>query len=560
MHDIRRWLAAATLCTLIAFSSNPAAAGESHTAEVNAYILQGEMALQRSDYLEAAREYGKAAELSANPDVARKAALVGMTYGFDRVALAAARRWYSLDRKSGEARALLAQLSFRLGDLKTARRHYSSLIKDSKEPPGERLLFLAGYLANEGDPEKALKLIRSLARPYRNSPLAQRAVAMAALRAGNFDDALERAGKAIELDPENLQARLLYARSMLAGGEVDQAIEYVAHIIGDDPDPDPDARMELAVMYMLADREDDALSQVNQILLERPARMDAMRLMAVINFRLGRLDAAWDDFHDLLGSGQYQMDALHYLGRIADYREETDRAIRFYREVRHGDYALASQQRAAVLLAHKKDDMEGALSLLDAFAAESPADAVDVLGIEAQLLASMDRDDEALALYDKVIAFRPNDESMALGRAELLLGMGRVDDALAGFAGAVRRWPKSPTVLNAYGYTLCDRTDRYREAEKLIRKALIYEPDNPAIIDSLGWVLFKLGHYEKALAQLERAYAGLPNHEVAAHIVETLVALDRRDEALEVLTAAEKETPDSDLLADVRSRLFADVP
>jgi tetratricopeptide (TPR) repeat protein len=112
--------------------------------------------------------------------------------------------------------------------------------------------------------------------------------------------------------------------------------------------------------------------------------------------------------------------------------------------------------------------------------------------------------------------------------------------------------------LNAYGYTLADKTDRYREAEKLIRKALRYDPDSPAIIDSLGWVLFRLGDYEEALVELERAYDGMQDPEVAAHIVETLVALDRRDEALERLAAAEEKTPDSPLLKDVRDRHFSD--
>ena len=99
-----------------------------------------------------------------------------------------------------------------------------------------------------------------------------------------------------------------------------------------------------------------------------------------------------------------------------------------------------------------------------------------------------------------------------------------------------------------------------REAEKLIRKALRYDPESPAIIDSLGWVLFKLGHYEDALVELERAYEGMQDHEVAAHIVETLVALGRRDEAMEWLVKAEEEKPDSPLLKDVRDRLFADDP
>ena len=419
---------------------------------------------------------------------------------------------------------------------------------------------LVGYLSDEGDAEKADSLMRSLARPYKDSSLAHYAAATMALRAGDVEHAIERASTAIELDPDALKPRLLYARALLADGQAEKAVDYTARLVGDDPDPDPDARMELAIMYMMVDREDDALSQVNQVLLEQSGRMDALRLMAIINFHKENLDAAWDDFHDLLSSGQYQMDALFYLGRIADYRDETDRAIRFYSEVRHGSNALQAQQRAAALMAHKNDDLQGGLKLLEQFGQESPSYAVDALRTRAQLLASVEKYDEALKLYDKSIEFRPDDERVALSRAELLLRMDRVDDAIEAYGDAARRWPKSAIALNAYGYTLADRTDRYREAEKLIRKALRYDPTSPAIIDSMGWVLFKLGRYDEALVELERAYADMPDHEVAAHIVETLVALGRSEEALERLVEAEERTPDSSMLEEVRKRLFPDVP
>ena len=558
MHETRRWLAAAALWILIAITITPAKADEVDTSEVGAYILQAEMALQRDDYLMAAQEYRKAAELSEDPDVSRQAVLIGMAYGFDREALTAAKRWQKLDKNSSEARLFVAQLSFRVGDLKTARRQYSYLLEKGDEPPGDKLVKLIRNLSDGGDPEDADKLMRSLARPYPDSAMAQYAVATMALRAGDTEFAIESASRSIELNPDGLEARLLYGRALLASGKPDEAIEYTARIIGDDPDPDPDARMELAIMYMMVDREDDALSQVNQVLLEQSGRMDALRLMAIINFHKANLDAAWDDFHDLLGSGQYRMDALYYLGRISDYRSEYDRAIRFYSEVREGSYALPSQQRAAALRIHEKDDLKGAMQQLDAFAKVSPSNAVAVLVAKAQLLASIEEYEEALGLYDKALSFNPDNESAALSRAEVLVRMGRLDDALDAFDAAAKRWPKSAMTLNAYGYTLADRTDRYRDAEKLIRKALRYDPDSSAIIDSLGWVLFKRGRYEEALVELERAYEGMQDHEVAAHIVETLVALDRQDEALEQLAAAEEKTPDSPLLKNVRERLFTD--
>ena len=558
MHQQLRLLSAlwaATVITLfcpIAFADD-----ENARSEAAAHLLQAELALQASEFKEAAREYRKAAEISDSVDIARQATRVGYSFGFNDEALLAAKRWLELDEDSDEALLYVAQLQLRLDDLRDARRNFKKLIERGDEDADARLLSLVQVLSEE-EPEKADKVMRWLAKPYKKSAYAQYATAVLAMQAGDTDYAGERALRAIELDPEWVKAKLLYARILLIAGQQDEAIDYTARLIGDDPDPDPDARMELALMMMTAGRDDDALSQINQILLEQPSRADALRMMAIINFRLENLDAAWADFQDLLASGQFTMDALYYLARIADVRGEYERAIRLYSQVKSGPNAVVSQRRASALVAYQMDDPQKALQDLEEFGNASPSHAIDMVLARAQLLASLERYEEALDFYGRYVKYRPDDESALLGRAELLLRMGRLDDAIAQYRDAAERWPDSPMSLNALGYTLADRTDEYREAEKLIRKALEYDPESPAIIDSLGWVLFKQGEYEAALEELQRAYERLDDHEVAAHIVETLVALDRRDDALEVLVDAESRHADSDLLQDVRDRFFPD--
>ena len=146
---------------------------------------------------------------------------------------------------------------------------------------------------------------------------------------------------------------MLYARALLLAGDQNAAIDYTARLVGDDPDPAPEARLELAIMYLAAGRDDDALSQINQVLLEQPSRTDALRLLAIINFRLENLDAAQQDFEDLLASRHYNMDAFYYLARIADHRGEQERAFAYYSKVTQGDNAVISQRRAAGILAHR---------------------------------------------------------------------------------------------------------------------------------------------------------------------------------------------------------------
>ena len=526
--------------------------------ELSEHLLQAELALQNSQYQEAASEYRKAAELSDDPEIAEKAARIAYSYGFNKEALRSAKRWTKLDDENDEALLYVSQLYLRTGEIRNSQRSFEKLLKRGREPADERLLALIPFLSQE-DESLAYELMLKLAKPYKNSAEANYAVAVMALQAGDTETAGERAKIASEIEPDWVKPHLLYARAMLLSGDEDGAIDYTSRIVGDDPDPDPEARLELAIMLLSAGRDDDALSQVNQILLEQPARTDALRLMAIINFRLEHLDAARADFQDLLESGHYTMDALYYLGRIADRNSELELALRYYSQVTRGSNAIISQRRAAGIMAQMGEEEE-ALEYLSEFAKDNPNYAVDMLQARAQLLASMKRYPEALEYYDKVVAYRPDNEGAHLGKAELLLTMDRVDDAIKLYRKTLKRWPDSAMTLNALGYTLADRTDQYDEAEKLIHKALELDPESAAIIDSWGWVLYRQGQNDEALAQLERAYERLRDPEVASHIVEVLWALERHDDAETTLENAELLFPENRLLKSVRERLLPDSP
>lgn len=541
---------------LVMVNAAVAVAQERAGSELDRRLERAEVALQEGEYRLAAEEYTAAAELSDEAEVAQAATRIAYTYGFNEIGLDAAERWLEIDAESDEALLYVAQLHLRLGDLNNARKFFSRVIRRGDGSPEERLLSLIPILSDE-DPEDANMLMRRLARPFDDSGYAHYAAAVMALQAGDGDAAADRAQRAIELEPTWIKPKLLYARALMLAGEDEAAIDYAARIVGDNPQPDPEARLELAIMYLSVGRDDDALSQVNQVLLEQPTRSDALRMLAIINFRLDNLDAAWTDFQDLLASGRYTMDALYYLARIADRREEYNRAIGLYTQVTSGQNVVPAQRRASALIA-QEGEAETALDHLDEFARKHPSYAIEMVAAQAQLLVSLDRHDEALDIYDRIVTYRPDNEGVLLGRAELLVRMDRIDEAVQQYRAAVKMYPDSANSLNALGYTLADRTDRYREASRLIRKALKLDPDSPAIIDSWGWVLYRLGRYEEALEQLERAYAEYPDGEVAAHIVEVLWKLERTEEALGVLESAEAASPDHPLLKDIRERAFPD--
>ena len=524
--------------------------------EVNTHVLQAQILLQQQEYKKAASEYRQAAELSRNIDVAKKATRVAFSYGFNEDAIRSAQRWLQLDENSDEALLYVAQLQLRLGAIKASRRAFNSLLKRGEQAPDERLISLIPLLLQE-DAKDADKLMRQLARPYKRSAAAQYATGIISLQAGDARKAMECASRALKLKPDWLKAQLLKARAMLLAGDQEDAIDYMSRIVGDSPNPDPEARMELAIMLISEGRDDDALSQVNQILLEQSGRTDALRLMAIINFRLDNLDAAWADFQDVLSSGHFTMDALYYLGQISDRRAEHEQAVRLYSKVVRGRNVVSSQKRVSAILA-QQGKSEEALKHLRQFGAYNPNYAIDMVEAEAQVLILLERFPEALRVYERVIEYRPDSEIAVLGKAELLLRMGRLDDAINEYRQSVKRWPDSAVSLNALGYTLADRTEKYAEAEKLIKKALKRDPESAAIIDSYGWVLYRLGKNKRALKELQRAYAKLKNPEVAYHIVEVLRKLEQQEEALKVLKEAQLLNPNSKLLKEVRKSMLSE--
>lgn len=556
LRQLKRFSLFVVGVTLLSLTFPVLAAQESE--EVADHIIAAEEALKTNQYQTAAAEYRLAAELSDDVEVARTATQVAYSYGFNDDAVRSAERWVELEPDSDEALLYVAQLYLRTGEIRDSRRSFEKLLEKGEQPVDESLLRLIPVLARE-DADNAFELMRQLARPYKDSPFAHYAVAVLALQAGETETASERAKEAIEIDPEWVKPHLVYARSLLLAGDEEGAIDYTSRLVGDDPDPDPEARLELAIMLVSAGRDDDALSQVNQILLEQPYRTDALRLMAIINFRLDNLDAARADFEDLLATGNYRMDALYYLGRIEDRRGNFEEALEYYAQVTGGSNAVASQSRAAGIIAEQGAPQK-ALEHLDRFAEINPNYAVDILRTKAQILVSIDRHDEALEIFDQAIAYRPNDEGLQLSRAELTLRMGRVDDAIDQYRKTMKRWPESAMSINALGYTLADRTDRYDEAARLIKKALKMAPNSAAIIDSWGWVLHKQGKNEEALGYLEDAYERLRDPEVAGHIVEVLMAMDRQEEAKQTLEEAELLFPESDYLEKLREQIGPEAP
>ena len=360
---------------------------------------------------------------------------------------------------------------------------------------------------------------------------------------------------AIQLEPSWEKSSLLYARALLLADRTDEAINFLAYLIGDQLNPSKESRLELALAYMSSDRLEDALGQVSQILLERSAEYEAIRLMAIINFRLGDLNSARQDFDELLAQNFFRMDAVFYLARINEQESNIAEAIKLYSQVTSGVNAIYSQNKVVQLLL-SMNKVDEAKNHLKNFGKIHPKYMQRAMMLEMSLHQQLGEYESVLTLSEKLLSYNPHNNSVASIRANILLELDQVSEAIDAYALLAKNAPRDPLILNAYGYVLTNHSNDFKKAEKLIKKAIKLDPENPAIIDSYGWVLFRLGEYDSALKELVKAYDLYKDPEIAAHIIEVLLVLDRKKEAKIRLTEAQNLFINNKYLENVSERFF----
>lgn len=158
-------------------------------------------------------------------------------------------------------------------------------------------------------------------------------------------------------------------------------------------------------------------------------------------------------------------------------------------------------------------------------------------------------------MLQQAIKLYPDDLNLLYTRAMLAEKRDDLAQMEKDLRSIISREPENAMALNALGYTLADRTTRYAEAKGLIEKAHQINPEDPAVLDSLGWVNYRLGNLDEAERLLRQALERFPDHEVAAHLGEVLWANGKRREARHVWAKALEDQPDSPILRKTLLRL-----
>ncbi len=521
------------------------------STDANSHLMVAEIALQRGEYNTAANEYVTAAQSSSEPALAQRATRVAFENAQETAAAAGARRWLELEPANLDARRYLAVATLRLHVLDESVRHFEPLLETAYASPAAGFLDLSSTLADEENAYGVLRVSQGLAERHQRLAEAQYAVAVAALRAYNYELAAESARKALAHDPGLIDAERLLARALVVSGQAAAGLEIArkrAQSVNDVP-----SRLELALLLSASDEDAAARAELNALLESPEARPEALRTLAGLDLAAGKLDDAAARFNELLGLGRYVGLSFYSLGMVYERRRDPLRAIRYYSRVASGPYASDAQLRAARLLA-SSGARDQAIELLDAHTTEHPESAVEIAIGRARLLAEEGDADSALRILEDMAARYPDSAPLQYARSLTLERMERVDAAISTLRALLAKRSQDPVAMNALGYTLAEHKLELREAYALIRESLAMSPDNPAVQDSMGWVLHRTGQQREALKWLTGAYAAQKDGEIAAHLGETLWALGQRSQARAVWDAALANEPDHRYLLNTLRR------
>ena len=513
-------------------------------------MLMAEIALQRKAYLVTAQEYLNAAEQSTDPELAQRATEFAYEYKYDILALGGAQRWLELQPDSLLANEYAGRLYLRRNQLDKALSYWRASL-GAGDLSRDEFLRIGADMAEEENPVGASYLLTRLVNERPEAAGLRMALAYAALRAGAFDLSLASARSVEVAEPDWIQPQLIIPKALLSMDREYDAFAY----LDDALKSRASTTLELEYVRLLSavGRHEEAMRRLLELGKLYGAQPELVRMHGLIAFAAGDLEAAEEDFEQLLSSGNQVYESYFTLGRIAMVRGDYRRAIGYFERIRGSAYLVQAQRSISVAQEALGND-EAALELLQSFAEDYPRYALDVVGSEAQLLYRMGRVDEALALYDNASRLRPDLPALMLEYGAMLDLAGRYKEAIDLMERAAEIAPQDSNVLNTLGYTLTNRTRRHDEAYRLIRLALELDPGSAPVIDSMGWVLYRKGRLDEARSYLELALSQLEDPEIMAHLGEVLWVSDERERALAIWDKGLIDYPDSQPLIETRLR------
>lgn len=525
------------------------------------HLLIAELAAARGQHEMAAEAFLAAARLQNAPGLARRGIREALAAGRNDLALELARLWQETGEPGAEQHALLMRLATEAGDEAAAADHLRRYIA-SQPDPGAAFRDIARAQSDLDEHQSlAVRLLEEAIETHADSEQSRAegyyALALLAYSFDQFGRAEAATTRALALTgagPLRDRMLLLRAGALIKDGRADAASRDIEEEIGDAADPHS-VRRSLAELLRQAGELEAARAQIEALLAVDPGDLDARLSLGLLAADAGDHQAARSALRTVWeGADGERGEAALQLGRLAQRSGERAEARRWFdRAAEQGESLRAGLELSRMDAA--EGDVEGARERLQQLRADNPGMAQRMLRAEGEILYRARQYEAAVELLESGLATYPEDVDMRYAYALALEQSGELARAEEQLRQIMREYPDNASAYNALGYMLTINDQRLAEAEQLIARALELQPGDPAILDSMGWVLFKRGQPEEALPYLQKAFERYPDPEVGAHLGEVLWVLDRRDEAREIWEQSREIDPDHPVLRETLERL-----
>lgn len=518
-------------------------------------LMAAELAGQRGQYAIALEGYMEAAKRVSDPRFAERAAKIAMYMRDSNKTDEAISLWLKQDPKNPTARKIAALSALRAGNKQAAVDHLSAVLKTDPAGFEKSALELASVLQRDGKSDFFYEVLDSVGEKNPDQAVVYFVQSLLAAEMKNNALAEKKVQQALNIQPDWDKALVFQAQIAVFSGDLNKAKTLLRN--ASLKYPENDKFKKLLAQVLIKATEYEAASEVYQgIILSNPKDAESQIALALVYLQLNRDGKAEDIFKQLLDQPEWQNQANFYLGKIEEKREHTQKALAWFDKVAEGPFVFESTISAVSLLVKDKkfDEADARLNLLSE---QFPKQKLRIILMRAGLYGQQGQYEKAFKLLTEAMAGQPDQRDLLYTRALMAERLNKLDVLEADLKKILAKYPDDAEALNALGYSLLGNAGRYADAEKYLQQALNLQPNEAVIMDSFGWLQFKLGRLQQALGYLERAYAKQQEGEIAAHLAEVLWALGRKEEARKVFSKAIKKAPEDEYLLDFKNRLLS---
>lgn len=518
-------------------------------------LLLAEFAGIREQVEPALEIYTIQAHETRDPGVIERAIHIATFLRRGDVILELAQLWVEVEPDNVDVRRLLAFHLARSGRVVEAFPHGQFLLLTGDDNYLQSLAAFADETPTE-EKEQLLRLYLDLETEHPQNPGLLLGKAMLLRQLDRHEEALATSKKLISLAPDNETGHLLHAQLLHAMGKGKDAFRSLEKALKKLPDS---KRLRLQYARFLSETDMASSRRQIEILSTKfPEDTNILFSLGLASKELGLIEDAKNTFNSLIAMNKRASDARFQLGKIAEDNEQPDEAVYQYRQVRDGQQLLPAAMRVAEILS-SNDNLSEAREHLATMRTTYPAVRENLFQMEAELLIRLNRLDEAHDLLTTALQGDPGSVNLLYARSIISARQENLAATEEDLRAILAQDENNATALNALGYTMANLSDRYDEALDLISRANAIEPENPAIIDSLGWVYFLKGEHDKALEFLHKAFEAFPDGEVAAHLGEALWVTGDREQAEKIWRKGLENSPENEVLLETLDRLAPEI-